>query len=55
MAQNKYAVGYCVYCNGPVNTEKDDNFYSKTKRKTIVFFHGSCYRTYEKLAGDWIE
>lgn len=52
---SKELKGFCVYCNKEVDTSKEDHLYSKTKRKTIVFFHGECYKTYERLAGDWIE
>lgn len=52
---SKPITGYCIYCNQPVDTSKDDNFYSKTKRKTIVLFHGDCYKRYEKLCGDWVK
>lgn len=42
-------VGICSYCNKEVNINDFDCFYTKTRRKTIIYFHGECYRRYNAL------
>lgn len=54
---SKVTKGICCYCNKDVDTEKDDNFYSKTKRGSLVFFHGECYKRYGSIikSEEWLE